>query len=70
VNLLQREKQPLKVGIVRSDSESVFTGPETDFQKFIKSEGIIHEPSAPYRHEQNGVVENMIKQMLITMMIQ
>ena len=70
VNLLQREKQPLKVGIVRSDSESVFTGPETDFQKFIKSEGIIHEPSAPYRHEQNGVVENMIKQLLITMMIQ
>ena len=30
-NLLQREKQPLKIGFVRSDSESVFMGPETDF---------------------------------------
>ena len=69
-NLLQREKQPLKIGFVRSDSESVFMGPETDFQKFIRSQGIVHEPSAPYRHEQNGVVEVMIKLLLITMMIQ
>ena len=70
VALAEREKQPLKVGIARSDSESVFTGAETHFQKFVNSVGIRHELSAPYRHEQNGIVENCIKQLLIAMLIQ
>ena len=60
----------MKVGIARSDSESVFTGAETHFQKFVNSVGIWHELSAPYRHEQNGIVENCIKQLLIAMLIQ
>ena len=36
VQLLEREKQPLKVGVVRTDSESVFLGAETHFQRFLK----------------------------------
>lgn len=70
VKLMEREKQPLKVGIARTDSESVFVGLLTRFQAFLKEQGIVHEPSSPYRHEQNGLVENSIKQLLIAMLIQ
>ena len=61
IERVEREKYPKKVGALRSDGESVFVG--TRLQSELKKRGIRYQSSARYKHSQNGLVENRIKQI-------
>lgn len=45
--------------ILRSDNGTEYTNKE--FQTFLKKQGIVHETSAPYTPEQNGMAERDIR---------
>ena len=52
---LENKHAPWKFAIVRSDSEPVYNS--TEWEKHCIEEGLEHEFSSRYRHDQNGVAE-------------
>ena len=56
---LENDKAPYKVAVHHSDSEGVYNS--TPWREYREAAGIVHEPSTPFRHGGNGVVENRIK---------
>jgi hypothetical protein len=56
--LLENRHYPNKVAFVKSDNEFVYTSNE--WISWCRAEGVEHEFSARYRHDQNGVVESAI----------
>jgi hypothetical protein len=59
-----RNKFGRDMKILRSDNDTEYTNKE--FQIFLKKRGIIHETSAPYMLEQNGMVERDIRTIVGT----
>ena len=57
--MVERERQPDKVGCLRADGETVFVG--IRMQNYLKEKGIRLQCSAWYRHDQNGIAERKIK---------
>jgi len=47
----------LKIGALRTDNGGEYTS--TEFQEYLKSKGIQHEPTIAYTPEQNGVAERL-----------
>ena len=56
----QREK---KIKILRSDSGGEYTS--NDMTKFCQEHGIIHEVTAPYTPQSNGVAERKNRTLMV-----
>ena len=56
--ILENRHFPHKVAFIKSDNEFVYTS--NDWIDHCRTEGVVHEFSARYRHDQNGVVERAI----------
>lgn len=56
---LEKRHAPWKFSIVRTDGEPIYTTPAWELH--CKEEGIVHEVSSRYRHDQNGVVERAMQ---------
>ena len=56
--ILENRHFPHKVAFIKSDNEFVYTS--NDWTEHCRTEGVVHEFSARYRHDQNGVVERAI----------
>jgi hypothetical protein len=54
-----RTETDLKLQYLKSDGGKEFGSKE--FEQWLQSEGVIHEISAPYEHEQNGLAERSIQ---------
>ena len=57
---LENEKFPLRLAFVRTDSESIYAA----LTQPLREMGVQHEMSAPYHHEQNGVVERKVQTLV------
>lgn len=60
--LLVENQCSRKIKIFRSDNGTEYCG--NDFESFLKKNGIIHQKSAPYTPEQNGVAERINRTIL------
>jgi hypothetical protein len=56
--MLENRHYPNKIAFIKTDNEFVYTS--TAWIDHCRAEGVVHEFSARYRHDQNGVVERAI----------
>ena len=70
-NHLEKRDWPLKFAFIRTDSEPIYT--DVKWEQHCKAEGIVHEFSSRYRHDQNGRIESAMEAVGVpyrTMMLQ
>ena len=68
---LDNKHAPWKLAFMRSDAESIYSTPE--WKAYREGNGVKHEISGRYRHDQNGVVERAMQAIGVSfrcMMIQ